>query len=533
MQPLRLLIFNMAPKKRVGVSSSHRSAKAKHAKNAKSGRKAAKTPLTKAKSSEPSEITKRTATASEKSLSVSRPPSSAAKKLCRLCPHFKAAVSMRTYSKETNKDIAEYRAAQFTASSLINATAIGTPEPEVSLVVRSCPSSAHDAEPPRMPNEPTPAYFRQLRAAAQTPGIRSFPSHSRVCPSTVDFGRDPTLLASNRDESTYAHWQPKIDEASIFVEQPIPVRTQFVVDAAKADIAVISTTSGLVSSLEDFDVYSITVKYRIPASSKLGAPQINVTWPAPPTAVASSDDNDSDDEPLIKRVAARDTHGLVENLALSKTTTKKNVARHQRAESSIRLDEPSPAKPSSSKSRTPAARARSIPQRRLTPIHHKDTVTWLSSRYGTPLDHFSPACRPYSPYRSTTVRRTDHWNHAMKNMLDYNTRRLHFPRRRVFSGPVHELGITLPRLEVFWKHMSDLIADKKLFARKLFEHWEKMDTCIRLVNERLGKRTAREEKLFGVDEGTAALGELGRRRTLWVAGGKVMLTRNALSSRKS
>ena len=117
----------------------------------------------------------------------------------------------------------------------------------------------------------------------------------------------------------------------------------------------------------------------------------------------------------------------------------------------------------------------------------------------------------------------------MANMAEYQRRRALFPRQPIFTEPIKERHITFARVGIFWKIMSDLIASKKLFNRAMWNHWEYVSVCARLINERL----VAEEK-FRIDEACAAARELNTQRLVMYTGGeKLMLTRNALSTRSS
>lgn len=527
----------MAPKKKARADSRPGGSKAKDKKSAKIATKPTKSSSSRAKRSAPSGVRKREIKPKRKTIATLKRQSSSAKKPCGLCLQAKAGGS-----ETTETPAAKHHVATSAAAQRIAATATSTPMSEVSLVMRSRSSSLQHVETGETLNEPTPAFLQQLREAAQTPAQTADVETFSPCatPSLLSSGSGPSLLASDKGPKSPTHREVqrgKSPKRSLANEKTTPVRVQLQFDASKADMAVLSTTSRLVLSSEDSNVYQVTVQYRMPANIQFGAPQLNIAFPPNPCIIVSSDDEDSDDEPLIKRVAAREANRRKTLIATAARTRqgKAPTIQCKPTRSFIHSlkghEEALEVRPRASKSRTPATSAHNSHCRRITPIRHKTPVNWLSSRRAALDSQSTPTPRAFS-LRSTTVRRKEQWNKVMDRMLDYNTRHLHFPQCCIFSGPVQDNTITLPRLELFWKRMSNLIANRKIFARKLFEHWEKLDTCIRLVNETLNPNL-RGEEAFRVIEGRAALSELGRRRMLWVAGGKVMLTRNALSTRKS
>lgn len=108
-------------------------------------------------------------------------------------------------------------------------------------------------------------------------------------------------------------------------------------------------------------------------------------------------------------------------------------------------------------------------------------------------------------------------------MAEHEKRRRLFPRRPIFHQPIKE-RIALPRLEVFWRNISDLIADRKLFCRSMRDNWEYIGPCVRKINEGLPLQDH-----FDMEESCAAARELQRQRFVMFTGrGKLMLTRNAV-----
>ncbi|KAF1350613.1 hypothetical protein EJ07DRAFT_184089 [Lizonia empirigonia] len=133
----------------------------------------------------------------------------------------------------------------------------------------------------------------------------------------------------------------------------------------------------------------------------------------------------------------------------------------------------------------------------------------------------------YDEYVFTTTgvtpRRIEQWKKIAANMAEHEKRRRLFPRRPVFHQPIKE-RIALPRLEVFWRNMSDLIADCKLFCHSMWDKREYIGPCVRKINEGLPPQDQ-----FDMEESCAAARELQRQRfVMFTGGGQLMLTRNAV-----
>jgi hypothetical protein len=173
--------------------------------------------------------------------------------------------------------------------------------------------------------------------------------------------------------------------------------------------------------------------------------------------------------------------------------------------------------------KTPKPHHRSRPFHRLTPGLPK-SPRHRSASAGPK----TPAPTNPAPIERPTVRRKKTWKKAMQNMVDYNQRRSHFPRRPTFQQPLKE-NITLARLETFWRIMSDLIARRKIFSTGLGGGWEYLGVCARLVNARV-----EEADQFSMDESDAAAKELMRQRLItYTKSGKLWLEKSALSTRLS
>jgi hypothetical protein len=181
--------------------------------------------------------------------------------------------------------------------------------------------------------------------------------------------------------------------------------------------------------------------------------------------------------------------------------------------------------------------ARHMPRRAPTPKPHHRGLQFHQLTPGLPnssrqrsasVGPKTPAPTNPAPIERPTVRRKKTWKKAMQNMVDYNQRRSHFPRRPTFQQPLKE-NITLARLETFWRIMSDLIARRKIFSTGLGGGWEYLGVCARLVNARV-----EEADQFSMDESDAAAKELMRQRLItYTKSGKLWLEKSALSTRLS
>ena len=390
----------------------------------------------------------------------------------------------------------------------------------------------------------TPLFIRQLREAAGTPnaglGQRKSTSleaetlaASSVRPTTTP--KPPGVEGVIAQESVRSEAGPK--------EQFEPVSSvavgagssscaasaaQSCVEDAAPGLHLTTTLPRLVASTEGYDEFVITTTYRVAKNNLFGPPQISVIFPpCEPRVRVSERARQPQPSTNHKR------HPAFASTDISVTEEQRSESQREYLEDGeFKYRKGSRRKPA--RGRTPKPFHRGEPFHRLSPSRLKTPV-----RQATPRRSATPGCLPVPTAstprerpavgKSTTIRRRDQWKKVMANTADYSRRRTLFPRRLIFQQPVQERDITLSRLEIFWKIMADLIAEKKLFHRGVYDHWENVSTCTRLVNARLAEKDA-----FGLEESCAVARELMRQRMVMLTGGdKLMLTRNALSTRLS
>lgn len=278
-----------------------------------------------------------------------------------------------------------------------------------------------------------------------------------------------------------------------------------------------------------------------------GSPRSHSRRPAPIY------NDDSDDEPLIKghraRIAANN-NGL-EKLDSRLSHTGRTIRNRDKLPSemaaNLQTDAPRKKKVQKATNRVTAeARieylravaseerklARHMPRSVGTPTHHRRFYRLTPirsrnpSRFNTTLPKTPTNPRPVIR-EPPTIHRRKNWNRLMSNMLSYNDRRARFPRRQFFTQPIKE-NVTSARLELFWRLFSDLIAYGKLFAREIWDGWEYIGVCVRLVNEKMAPADR-----YGMAEGDAVAKELMRQKMVVYKYGQIFLTRNAGSTRVS
>ncbi|KAF2621119.1 hypothetical protein BU25DRAFT_463945 [Macroventuria anomochaeta] len=445
-----------------------------------------------------------------------------------------------------------------------------TSSPKV-LAVRSLSPMTDRREMSRTHFERTPSYIRQLQGAAHSPdtGIgQTEPMHLDTDDRTIPLALCGRPDFEVRQESTSV--QTQVFRAASMVSA----------SAFRPAFTLTSSIPKLVMSSGGYDEYVMTTTIRVPHGKTFDPPQVSIALPTrrpalglskdatilsekPQHAHVDSSDDSSDDEPLMNRVAARTANHL-QNIArtnsggvyfggsdsqqsslfapatapkvpltLGSVASRRCPAAHTAAApkhlEAVASEEQRFARRKPARGRTPTPFRRGSPFHRLTPSRLR-----TPARHATPSHRLTPFRRATpdrprpAPLKSTTVRRKEQWKKTMSHLADYQRCRQLPPRRPIFQQAVRE-SIALARLETFWKILSDLIANKKVFDRGMWDHWENLSTCVRLINERLV-----EGEKFGGEESEAAAKELTRQRmVIFTGNGKLMLTRNALSTRLS
>ncbi|KAJ4374690.1 hypothetical protein N0V86_007563 [Didymella sp. IMI 355093] len=292
----------------------------------------------------------------------------------------------------------------------------------------------------------------------------------------------------------------------------------------------------LVTSRNGFDEYTISANCHTLSGSASRADvlrafeqHIKADLPAIGTSrssghVTPATEDSSDDEPLMNRVVER-------RAAANSQASDGRSAMVPHSQEQKRLDVPSHLS-----AKRPSKRTLSAPNplaRRPTPPRRGPSFRTLTPASGakTPIRLKTPA-RSKTPARLSrktpvppTVRRRKMWAKTEASLPSYLARINKFSRRGTFTKPT-TAGVSLARLETFWGILTDLITENEAFAGA--KGWEHAIDVLQRVDDRMGGRA-----LFGDEEGQSVLQELVQQRMLIVAGGKVMLTRNALSTRLS
>ncbi|KAH6613132.1 hypothetical protein C7974DRAFT_418219 [Boeremia exigua] len=387
-----------------------------------------------------------------------------------------------------------------------------TSQPTVSLAVRSGSSRIFREGSSRC----TPSYVRQLRDAAQSPNT----SFGQSEPVDLDLG-----AATARSE---------------FVFEMEGLRTEAVVDVSRRERDLISTiepscaavalhgfprknTLGLsftstapqlIASNAEYDEYVSTTTYRVPHESAFVSPQISVTMSTSKLSCLSHADRTHRSQsgalskqrkaPLLKTSESEKTEYLQDGDFIYRKVPRCKPVR----------------------ARTPT------PYSRRTPFYHlTSNRSKMPIRQPTPAPHGMRKRQTQSPgpHSRCTPRRKETWRKLTSKMTENQRRRPTFPRRSMFTQAIQEPHVTLPPLERYWEVLSNLITDKKLFSRDMFDHWEYLETCTRVINGNLI-----DEEAFGRKESCAIARELMKQRFIMFSGGnKVMLTPNAGCSRLS
>lgn len=374
---------------------------------------------------------------------------------------------------------------------------LGSSPQRTSVAIRSHTSMTAPEDTSRTPFDYTPAYVRQLREAAR------FPDKSTR-------QTEPMNLGTNHQSSLPS------DAASTVSRR-----------ADDSALALFSTTPKLVSSSGDYDEYTISTTYRVPRNSTIDPAKISVVLPTCKTMTTHSDLVLvlPDDRRSIRTLGELHKPGGPKTSVATNNPRNLNTAAATDARQVGVVHNREKARSSLSKGRRPTPHHAGSPFHRLTP---KRSITPV--RRKTPARRSTPVVNRSrkTPLRGTTPMRKGNWKKTMSNMAEYQLRCAFYPRRSVFDLPLRE-SITITRLETFWKILCDLIANKKLFARAMWEHWEHINACVRMINQKLAA-----EEAFKMQEGCAAARELMRqRKIMFVGGGKVMLTRNATGTRLS